>query len=363
MPIDLSGNKKIIAYGLGLSIPIAIVAAYLWFTNDDAQNERDLVNVRVVEVTTSKVAMSSEALGTTQAVNSIQLTSSVSELIRDFHKDEGALVKKGDLLVSLEKEEQLGEKDEIIYEIEEHKRELSRLESLYKQNAASKSKLEARRTQLLKSRAQLRTIEARIADRDLRAPFDGVLGIRNLSIGSLIRPGEAIMSLDAIDPIRIDMTVPASYLNFLSVGQDFVALSPIFPDIEFKGQISHIDSRIDPQTRSLKVRGELPNSEQKLKPGLLMNVSITSKTIDTIMVPEIGVFSRGKNNFVYVVDSQDQVELRKVELGYRQPGKVEITKGLNIGENVIVEGIVRVRPGVKVNVQKDAASADVKKAS
>jgi membrane fusion protein (multidrug efflux system) len=124
------------------------------------------------------------------------------------------------------------------------------------------------------AKARLRAIESKLRDRLIIAPFDGAVGLRNVSVGALIEPGDVITTLDDNSVMKLDFTVPSIYLASIKSGTPIVATSPAFDKRRFEGQVSSIDSRIDPVTRAIVVRAILPNPERLLKPGLLMQVTL-----------------------------------------------------------------------------------------
>ena len=305
--------------------------------------------VKVMPATTSMIEITGEALATTRAFESLSITSNVTETIAAFHFEEGQLVQKGQRLLSFTQDEEKAQQDAIEADLREHRREVKRLQRLVEKGAAAQSQLDARLTDLARAEAVLREVQAKISDRTIVAPFDGVVGIRNYSVGALVRPGDEITTLDAIQVMKVDMTVPATYLPMLKAGLAFTATSDVFGDRVFTGKITHIGTRINEVTRSLRVRGELPNTDLVLKPGLFLNVIIVTETRQGILVPEIAVIFRGDKQFLYTVDENNKVLLRPVELGARQDGQVEIRKGLAVGEKVLVEGVVKVTAGQTVD--------------
>jgi len=337
--------------------PVLIGAAILaWWAHGLKPSEAGrrgppATGVRVVQVKMQPITISGEALGSTRAAESILITSTVADTIDGIHFEEGQSVKKGDLLVTFRLAEVQAQRDVISAEIAENRREVDRLRGLVKQGAAPQSQLDSRLTLLHKTEAQLRQAEARIQERMIHAPFDGVVGIRNYSIGALVRPGDVITTLDDIAHMKLQITVPASFLPKLQVGLSLTARSPVFGNNRvFEGRITHIDTRIDPATRSLRVHAEIPNEELILKPGLFMNVDIVQEQREGLLIPEIALISRRDQNFVYLVNNENRVEEIPIEIGIRIPGQVEVLKGLVEGDRIITEGTVKVNPGADVEV-------------
>lgn len=338
-------------------IPVIIGGGLLiWWANSSdtsssGQRSRGATGVRVVEVKKETITIKGEALGSTRASESILITSTVTDTIAAIHFNEGQTVKKGDLLVTLRLDEIKAQKDVITTEISENRRELARLQRLVKQGAAPQSQLDSRLTLLQKAEAQLRQVEARIEERMIRAPFDGVVGIRNYSVGALIRPGDVITTLDDIATMKLEMTVPATFLPRIRPGMPIEASSPVFGAEQiFRGHITHIDTRVDTTSRSVRVHADIPNEDLTLKPGLFMNVNILQDQREGLLIPEIALISRRDEHFVYVVNEENKVDERPIRIGDRIPGKVEVVDGLVEGEKIISEGTVKVNPGNSVEI-------------
>ncbi len=304
--------------------------------------------VTVHTVAKTAISDSTEALGTLKANESVDITSSVTETIADIHFDDGQMVKKGDLLANLDQQEELAQFHEERANLKELQREVTRLENLVKQRSASQTELDKARTEVTKAKFRIAEIEARIADRRIKAPFAGVLGLRNISPGALVSAGVIITTLDDIAMLRLDFSVPATLLGSIELGQKVEAASASYEQ-RFFGVITAIDSRVNAVDRSIIARAEFENPNALLKPGMLMRVNVERPIRETIVVPEETLLSRERNHFVWLIDgATNKVSLRPVLLGSRVPGKVEIVSGIEVGEQIVQEGFVHMRPGVVV---------------
>ena len=186
----------------------------------------------------------------------------------------------------------------------------------------------------------------------MRAPFDGVLGIRRMSPGQLVQPGQVITTLDDIDPIKLDFSVPAVHLPQLAVGTPIIATADARPGQKFYGHIDVIDSRIDAATRSILLRAVIANPAGLIKPGMLMQVILLERQRQAVVVPEESIVQRDDDHFITVVDQESRASERKVAIGERQPGIVEVKEGLEAGEMFVVRGMRFVRTGDKVIVKE-----------
>jgi membrane fusion protein, multidrug efflux system len=215
-----------------------------------------------------------EALGTLKANESVNITANVTETISAIHFDDGQRVSEGDILVELTSVEQHALLEEAAVRAGEAERQYQRVKALVAQGAASESLLDERKRDLDTARAVLVAIESRLSDRLIKAPFDGVLGLRNVSRGTLVEPADTITTLDDDSFMKLDFTVPSVYMSALQPGLRIEARAPAYGDRTFEGVVRGVDSRVDPVTRSIQVRALIPNPERTLKPGLLMRVEL-----------------------------------------------------------------------------------------
>ena len=298
-----------------------------------------------------------DALGTARANESVAITAKVTETVSGVGFSDGDIVEAGAILVELTDDEDQAELDAARANLQEAQRTFERSSDLMGSGNITLARLDQVRAARDAAQARVAAIEARLADRLIRAPFSGVLGLRNVSQGTLVRPGDVITTLDDISDIKLDFTVPESFVGALRVGLPINATAAAFPDRTFEGKILAAETRIDPVTRAVKVRAALPNPDQLLKPGMLMTVEVIKQTLTGISVPERSVIARGDETFVYVVEGTVPSK-SIVTVGRRQDGLAQILDGVSKGELVVSDGTHRVRPGQPVRiVEKDGAAA------
>ena len=295
-------------------------------------------------------ADSIEALGTVAAMESVALTATVTETVRALHFDDGDRVEKGQLLAELSSREEHAQLEEARATVSEALRQYQRFQSLAAKGTAAKSQLDERQRDWETARARLAAIESRLADRQIKAPFAGVVGLRDLSVGALVEPGDLITTVDDDSTVKLEFPVAATYLEVLRPGLEVSASSRAFPGRRFDGTIKAVNSRIDPVTRSIRVRATLPNPEHLLRPGLLMNVVVQQESRLTLVIPEEALLPLGEQQFVFVVSTDGTVDKRELQIGGRRPGLVEVVKGLAADEQVITHGHLQLRPGQVVNI-------------
>jgi len=293
-----------------------------------------------------------EALGTTRANETVRVTANVTEKVAAIHFDDGQQIEAGALLVTLEKAEEEADLKAAEAILAERRLAFERAQQLESRQFTSVATLDERRAAVRESEAALGAIRARIEDRIIRAPFAGVIGLRNISVGALVEPGDLITTLDDLSVIKVDFAVPATYLAALKPGLPIVAKTPAFGTAAFEGEVRSIATQVDPVTRSIMVRALLPNSDGLLRPGLLMSIELLKNPRRAILVPEEALVPQGSQSFVFVVDeaNDNTVVRREVAVGARRPGEVEILEGLSEGEKVITQGTLLVRPGQRVTI-------------
>ena len=297
-----------------------------------------------------------EALGTLKANESVDITSSVTEIVTAVNFEDGQNVEKGTVLVEMDASEERASLSEEESVMAEANRQIARLTPLVARGAASESTLDDWKKKAETAQSRLNAINARIDKRRIIAPFDGLVGLRNISVGALAQPGSVLTTIDDDSVMKLDFSVPSIFLSTLSAGVVIEATAEAYPGEVFKGTISSIDSRIDPITRSIVARALISNETGKLKPGLLMQVCQKSPR-EAVIVPEEALIPEGSRNSILVTITGDDgsvtAEKRVVELGERQFGKAEILSGISEGEHVITHGTLRVRPGIPLKVQAE----------
>lgn len=297
-----------------------------------------------------------EAIGTLQANEHVELTLTVSDRVTAVYFDDGDRVKKGKTLVSLAQREQVALVESAEADLAQAEQDLARVEPLAKQGAVSTSELDMARRNVNAAAAQLRAVQSRQNDRVLVAPFDGVLGFRQVSVGSLVRPGDVVATLIDDSVMRLEFAVPSTFLRVLRPGLEIKASTDDLPGQVFTGTVDSIDNSIDPITRSVRVRAIVPNPSAILKAGMYMSVNLETEPRRAMSVPEVALQPRGPETFVWVAETSGAQTIArrvKIEPGLRQDGRVEVVSGLTTGQMVITEGALRVREGAPVMIVEE----------
>jgi membrane fusion protein, multidrug efflux system len=294
-----------------------------------------------------------QALGTAQARESIVLTPKVADTIRAIRFDSGDRVGRGQVLVQMSSVEQAADLAEARAANEAAQEELRRYQELHERGFASQARLDSMRAAADAARARVGAGESRIADRTIRAPFAGVVGLRTASPGQFMRPGDQIGTLDDISEIKLDFDVPETQIARLQQNVQIIATTAAFPDRTFQGVIANVDSRVDATTRTVRVRAMLPNQDEAIRPGMLMTVRVLANPREALAIPEIAILDRADGAFVYRVVSREggqAVEQVPIRTGQRSSGMAEVLEGLGVGDLVVTEGVQSVRPGQPVRL-------------
>lgn len=305
------------------------------------QRARPAVPITVIRIEPTDFQEELSALGTLQAWESVDISASVAQIVTAVGFEDGQQVDKGDMLALLKQDAEQASLRELQASLQDAKREVRRLENLARKNQVAQTELDRARTQQVIISHQIEEVEARIADRTIIAPFSGILGLRQFSKGALVTPGQRLTTLDDISRMRLQFNVPATLLGFLQVGQQIHARAPAFQQT-FVGNIAALDSRVDPVARSIGARAVLENPESLLRPGLLMELTIKGPARQALLVPEESLESRAMAHYVWKVEGEN-ARRTLVQIGGRVPGWVEIVQGLQAGDEVVRDGVGRLR--------------------
>ena len=354
---------------LPLFILVAILVALITYLQwPEAKQEKSkfkrVVAVKMVPVVLAEFVESVEAVGTARANEQVVITSKYSDLVDGIYFDDGQQVKKGDLLVKLNNQQELAKVNELKANLSESQAHLKRLTELLSSRATSKSLVEQQEAKTKAIEAQLVSAKAKLNDLTLRAPFSGVLGFREVSKGAYIDAGDVITSLDDISSIKVDFHLPERLLTHINIGQQVTAINSAYRNKEFIGKITAIDSRIDSSTRTIKVRATISNKTLQLHPGMLLNISVLLQVENILQLPESSIIPIENNHYVFAVSENTAVR-KAIKIGRRHPGVVEVISGLVEGEQVVVEGALKLRDGSAVSIigQEDKTESAVEDGS
>ena len=297
-----------------------------------------------------------QALGTTKANESVTLTAKTAETVARVNFTDGQLVEAGAVLVEMTDRTEVAQLKEAQATYVETEKQYERIKGLVQQGTVTQSAVDQQLAARDTARARMDAIRVRLSDRVVTAPFAGVLGFRAVSPGTLVQPGTVITTLDDIRTIKLDFSVPETFLSALAPGQTIEAKSAAYPDVAFNGIVTSLDSRVDPVTRAIVVRAEIPNPERLLKPGMLLSVEVLNHPRESLTIPEISLSALRERMFVYRIDGENIAREVGVTVGGRRKGEVEILEGLNEGDRIVTDGLVRMRDGAPVAIVAPTAA-------
>ncbi len=309
--------------------------------------------VKVANVVAASISDPIEALGSLKANESVDITVHFAEFIRKIQFVEGQRVEQNDVLLVLEDAQEQALLQEANFTLQEAKRQLARIKTIAGRGDASQSVLDERQREFNVAKARFAGIESRLQDHTVSAPFAGLIGLRNISQGAYVAPGDVITTLIDDSAMKLDFSVPAVFLSTLKTGMLLTATTRAFPSEIFKGSVATLDNRVDPISRTVIVRAVLPNPKGNLKPGLLMEVLLHANERRALLIPEEALVPKARKHFVMVVETNDgvsRVKQRQVSVGTRLNGKVEILSELAEGEVVVIHGADKVRDNSEVKV-------------
>lgn len=306
--------------------------------------------VETVQVRAGQSAADIRTVGSLQSDESVQISSEIAGRIADILFLEGQHVSQGDDLVRLDSSLTQAELDDARARLALAEANHDRTSVLAKGGNATQRANDEAIAARATARAAFALVDARFDKLKIRAPFDGVLGIRKVSVGAYVNPGVEIVNLEKIDQLKLSFNVPEIHLEDVSVGQTVTITVDALPQRQFTGTIYAINPMVDVNGRSLAIRARLPNTDLVLRPGLFARVSIpNSRSHPVVFIPEQAVVPRGADALVYRVMDGKAVET-KVKLGARKAGEVEVTEGLPTDAVVVVAGQHRLQDGVAVDI-------------
>lgn len=309
------------------------------------------ITVETIIVEPTPLVDSIRAVGTVLADASALLRAEVPGQIVGLHFADGQQVSKGDRLYSIEATVLEAEVNEARATAEQREAEYTRAKELIDDRLISATDFDTARANYNVSIARLRSSQARLSKTVIRAPFDGVAGLRRINIGDYATIGQELVDVVRLDPLRVEFTVPETRLANLKPGQAVEVAVGAYPGEIFEGTLSAIAPAIDIAARSVTLRAELPNPEFKLRPGLFAQVSVSlDRREDAIVIPEQAIWPIGNDKTIFVV-ADGRAEQRIVTIGQRLPGRVEIVEGLTAGEELVTAGQMKIADGAAVQTK------------
>jgi membrane fusion protein (multidrug efflux system) len=316
--------------------------------------------VTAVPVTSREFASRIEDLGTLEPRERVVLTANAADRVTGVFFEDGQRVARGKVLMTLVNEEESAQLESSEATAANANLVFERNQRLAANDAIAQLELERTKSTYEAAVANVAAIQARLRDRVLVAPFSGVLGFRQVSTGAYVSPGQPVATLIDDSEMRLEFGVPSISVATLRVGLPVEATTRDIPGRVFSGHITSIDNAVDPVTLSVKIRATLPNKDGALRAGTSMNATLMSEPRSSLSIPEIAVVAEGSKTFVFLVDQSRQPAVAaktEVTLGIRERGIVEVASGLQAGDLVITDGVMKLRPGAPVAVTGGAVAS------
>lgn len=360
-PLFLAAAAILLAVGIVGGIKALQIGALISSGNSHGP---PVETVSTAEVISEKWERSVESVGSLRAVQGAKLSTESSGVIANILFENGQEVKQGDLLVELDHETESANLRSAEAEADLARTVYERTKRLRVNNTVPQSDLDAAESQLRKTAALVEQLKSTISKKKLNAPFSGRLGIREVNLGQFVNNGDTIVSLQALDPIFVDFLLPQQLIAGLSVGQALKLFTDVYPGREFDGQLTAINSEIDPVTRNIRLQGTLQNADGALRPGMFARVLLTlGEAEEVVCLPATAVISAPYGDSVFVLEketaedgsSRQVAKQRFIRTGRARGDFVSIMQGLKPGETVVSAGAFKLRNGAPVEVNNEIA--------
>jgi membrane fusion protein, multidrug efflux system len=311
--------------------------------------------VRVAEVKQTVMTDDVSAVGNLLAEESVIVRPEIAGRISKIHFSEGQVVKDGAPLISIDPAELKGQLAQTVADVTLTDQRYKRSQNLFKQNFISRQALEEARSNFERAVAGREETLAKMSKTQVRAPFGGILGMRNISAGAYVKPGDDIVRLENISSVKLDFRIPEAFLDKVRNDQEVAVKVDAYPSESFTGKIYAIEPIIDEKTRTVLLRARVSNDNRKLRAGMFARVNlILEKRGTALMIPEQAIVPKG-NAFLVVKVVDGKAEFTPIKIGKRRPGEVEVLEGLAEHDVVVTDGQMKLAPGGQVMVLDGSA--------
>ncbi len=312
-----------------------------------AENAEAPLRVDVVRLDPRPLAERLSTTGTVRANEQVELVSEIAGVVKKIEFKEGTAVRRGQRLVKIEDDELQAQRDRVVHRLSLAESRETRQRELREQGVTSEQDYDVASNELSVLRAELRLVDAQIDKTEIRAPFDGIVGLRYVSEGSLLTPQTRIATLQDLDSVKIDFTLPEQYAGRIQPG-DPITFRIKGSDRKLTARVYATEPRINAETRSLLIRARADNPGRALLPGAFADISLSVGEVpDALVVPSLAVVPELGGKKVFVVEN-GVAQPRTVETGIRTETEVQILSGVAAGDRVIVSAMQRLRPGLPV---------------
>ena len=381
----------------GLAVPVVLVAGLgwfitSWFGGDDEQPQQPPVTVTADQAQQLAWQNTLQSVGTITARQGVEITSELAGKVENIYFEPGQTIAAGEPLIKLDTSREEADLAALKAQLLQAQNESARARRLVSRNAVSQEEAEQRSAEVKRLKAEAARAQATLDLKNIQAPFSGTLGIRLVDLGEYVQPGTTIVSLQQLDDLFINFSIPESDIAELATGQQVLASVAAYPDKQFTGQITTINPAIAAASRSVMVQATFANDNRQLRPGMFAELRIElDDDKDIIAIPESAVSRNAYGTSVYVVttaknaenqkdnqsssddnsdqdtqsrDKQDQdkqlvAEQRFIELGERRGQQIAVTDGLEAGERIVTGGLVNLNNGAPIKISDENTLADL----
>lgn len=303
-----------------------------------------------------------EAVGGLSAVRGLDVPAEVAGVVKSINFESGDSVDEGALLVQLDDSAEQAELPGLRARLKLAEQSLARAKNVVGQGLAAQETLDAAQSEYQQALSAVRARETTIAKKAIRAPFAGRLGIRQVNVGEYVQPGTSIVTLQSLDPLYVNFTLPQQQLGRIEEGQPLLITSDAWPDAPFEGVVTAISPKVDATTRNFAVQGEIRNPDGKLRPGMFADIAILAgQPQEYVTVPRNAVsYSLYGDSIFVVVEKEDALvaEQRFVESGPAREGDVAILEGIAAGDTIVTAGQLKLQDGARIVVDNDVELQD-----
>jgi membrane fusion protein (multidrug efflux system) len=347
-------TKRLIGIGVAVLVLVGLAVPKIsgsWASDDDGGEQEDApTRVDATVLRPASVTNRIRTTGTLRADESVELTTEAGGSITDIRFEEGNRVQEGDLLVKINDSELQAQKKRLEHQLQLASDRAERQKRLLAEGGVSQEEYDATVNEVEVLKAELSLVEAQIAKKTIRAPFSGVLGLREVSEGAYVSPQTAITTLQRLNPIKIDLSISEKYVSQVGPGQS-ISFTVRSQNRPLDGEVYATNAQVNADTRTLQLRARAPNPDGMLRPGMFADVTVILETIeDAVVVPSFSVVPTLDGQRVFVVEN-GTAQPRNVTLGVRTDSTVQVTDGIALGDTVITSGIQDLRAGLPIQVE------------
>jgi membrane fusion protein, multidrug efflux system len=350
---------------LGLFVVLVLIKGLQIFTMIRTPQPMPVETVTSAQVKEEDWAPILSSVGSVSAVQGAIVSAELAGTVSEIKFENGGIAKKGDVLVKLDTSSEEAQLKTAEADLEWARRDLARTRDLAARNVISKADVDAAESKFKQKEGTVDNMRAMIAKKEVRAPFDGLLGIRQVNIGQTINAGQPVVPLQSLDPVYVDFALPQQHVSKLATGLETHVRTDAVGGREFVGKVTAINSGVDVSTRTVPVQATLENSDHALRPGMFAKVEVVlPEKQRALVIPGTAVSYAPYGDSVFVIDKKKDPKTGKesqtirqqfVRIGEARGDFVSVTQGLKAGETVVGTGVFKLRNGMAVTIKNDLA--------